>query len=118
MQVPVRADELDLHVAQAAQASGDARNVVGDDAGVADEHHIGRELVAVVLQESIKVVAADFFLALHDELEVDGLLAGLDHGLEGLDVHEHLALVVAGAAGEDGTLGMQLRFADDGFEGW
>ena len=62
------------------------------------------------------MVAADLLLALDDEFEVDRLVSGLDHRLEGLDVHEHLALVVTRTPGKDGALGMQFRLADDRLE--
>ncbi len=49
--------------------------------------------------EVIEVDAADFFLSLDEEPDVERQAAGLLHvGLDRLDVHEHLALVVGRAA--------------------
>ncbi len=48
--------------------------------------------------------AADFLLSFDDEGEVAGEFgAGLEPGLDGLEVGEVLAFIVAGAAAEEGT---------------
>ena len=116
MQVAVGAGDLHLGVAEAAQAGGDAGNVVGDDARVTDQDHIGREQLFILHEEILQVVTADFLFPFDDELQVDRLLARLHHGLQRLDVHEHLALVITGTPGKNGPFRMQLRLADDRLE--
>ena len=55
-----------------------------------------------VADEVVEVHAADFFFALDEELDVERQAAGLlQVRLDRLDVHEHLALVVGGAARVD-----------------
>ena len=59
----------------------------------------------------VEVHRADFFLAFDDELDVHGQRARLlQVRLDGLEVHEHLALVVRRPAGVD------LAVADGRFE--
>ena len=61
--------------------------------------------------------AADFLLALEDELDVVAELPGAEQVLEGLDVHEQLALVVIGPAGIDGLLPRRGVRRDDRLKG-
>ena len=60
------------------------------------------ELVLVLAHELVEVLAADFLLALDEDLDVDRQRPGLlQPGLDGLEVHEDLALVVGRAARVD-----------------
>ena len=116
MQVAVRSHDLDLHIAQSTEASGDAGDVVGDDAGIADQHNIGGQALLVLFEEFVQVVRAHFFFSFNHELEVDRLVSGLYHRLQSLDMHEHLTFVIACAAGEDGPFWMQLSLANHRLE--
>ena len=60
---------------------------------------------------------SNFLLALNHELDVARNLVGGHHGFKRLHVHEELPFVVAGAACENGALGMQLRLLDHRLEG-
>ena len=78
--------------------------------------HVRGEKLLVLDQEFLQMIAADFFLPFDDELEVDRLVPCLHHGLEGLDVHEHLSFVVARSTGKNGALRVQLGLANDRLE--
>ena len=112
VQVPVWAHHFDFHIAQATEACSDAGDVVGDDAGVAHQHHVGCQALLVLLQEFVEVIRPHFLFALNDKLEVHRLVAGVDHGLQGLHMHEHLSLVVARTPRENRPFWVQLRLAD------
>ena len=75
------------------------------------------EFLFVLFAEGRQVFGAHFFFSLDHKLDVAGQGLGLHHGLEGLEVHVHLTLVVAGAPRKDGAFGVPLGFFDDGVEG-
>jgi hypothetical protein len=110
VQVFVRASHFHFHVAQAAQAHRDARGVVVNDAGVGNQHHIAGEFFLVVEAEFFQVFGTHFFLAFDHKFDVARQVVGFRHHFKSLDVHEHLAFVVAGTAGENGALWVVLVF--------
>ena len=102
MEVALRAAQIDLEVRQPAQAVADRRDAAVEHRRVRDHHDVGRELLLVRAHELVEVRAAHFLFALDEELDVDRQAPVLlDVRLDGLDVHEHLALVVGGAARVD-----------------
>ncbi len=113
VQVGAGAAGLDLGVDHAAQADAERGQVGREHLGVGDEGDVGLQLVAVLADELGDSLAADLFLAFEDDADVDGELAaaGDEQGLEGFDVHPHLALVVDGAAG------VEIAVALGGLEG-
>ena len=117
MQVAIGARDLDLDVAQTAQAHRDRGDVVGDDAGVADEHDVRGDFFSVGLKESIQVFGTYLFFAFDHELDIAMECIALHHGFQGLDVHEKLSLVVARPAGENGALWVDVGFFDHRLKG-
>lgn len=107
-----------FHVAQSAQAYRNGGCIAVDDAGIGDEYDIALEHISVVSYKWFEVFGAYFFFAFDDALDIAGQFTGGIHSFQHLDVHVDLALVVAGSAGEDGSLGMDVRRFDHGFEGW
>ena len=98
----LRAGEPQFVIGDAAQAVGDRRLAGGELAGVADDDHVAGQLFLVARDERIEILAADFFFAFDQELELHRQPAGgLQPRLGPFDVREHLALVVGGAAGVD-----------------
>jgi hypothetical protein len=89
---------VDLAVREAAQAVGDRRGLLVHHRGVGDDDHVALQEVLVRRDERLEVPRADLFLALEEELDVDGARArGLQVRLEGVDVDDELPLVVARA---------------------
>ena len=116
VQVPVGAGDFHFHVAQTAESRGDGRHVVGNDARVAHQHHVGGQAFLVLAQKILQVDRAHLLFSFNHELDVARDLVGGHHGFKRFDVHEELAFVVAGATSEDGALGMQLRLLDHRLE--
>ena len=102
MQIALRAAEIDLAVDEAAQPVANRRDAAIEHRRIRDHDDVGAELALVGLDEVVEVRRADFFLAFEDDLHVDRQLAGLlQVRLDGLEVHEHLALVVGRSARVD-----------------
>ena len=102
MQVRLRASEVDLKVDEAAQAVADRRHPAIEHRRIRDDDDIRLELVLVLFDEGVEVRRADLFLAFENDLDVHGKPAVLlQVRFDGLEVHEHLALVVGGAARVD-----------------
>ena len=80
MQVAVGACDLDLDVAQTTQAHRDGRDVISDDAGVADEHNVRGDFLPVGLEECIQVFGTYLFFAFDHELNVAVEGIALHHG--------------------------------------
>ena len=100
MQVAVGPLHVELEVGQPLQAVGDGRHARGELAGVGDDGVVAGQPVGVLGHVGLEVDPADLFLTLDQELDVDGERPGrLEPGLGRLQVGEHLALVVGGAAG-------------------
>ena len=89
-----------LEVGQTFEAVGDRGHAGGELAGVGDDRVIAAELRRVRRDVGFQVRAADLFLAFDQELDVHRqAAAGLEPGFGGLEVGEHLPLVVGRAAG-------------------
>ena len=102
MQIGVAAFQLDLAVHEAAQAVTDRRHAAGEHRRVGDHDDVGFERVLVRDDEVVEVRAADLFLALENDPDVHRQPAVLlQVRLDGLEVHEDLALVVGRAARVD-----------------
>ena len=100
VEVAVRAGHAKLEVGQAAQAVVDGRDAGGELVAVANHHAVAGQPVGVLAKVLLQGVAADLLLALDEELQVQGQAAlDGDPGLGALQVGEHLAFVVGGAAG-------------------
>ena len=112
VQVVVGTGDLHFPIAEAAQAAGDAGGVLCYHACVADQDDVGAQQLLVLLAEAVEAATAYLLLALEHEFDVAGQLAGLDHELESLGLHEALAFVVVGSAGPN------LVVLDDGLEGF
>ena len=93
----------DLPVGDAAQAVADGRRaVVVERVAVGDDADVGLQQVGVLVDERLDRLRADLLVALEEEAQVDRQPpGGLHPGLDRLEVHEQLALVVAGAARVD-----------------
>ena len=112
MQIALRAAQIDLEVDEAAQAVADRGDAAVEHRRVRDHHDVGGEFVLVGLDEVVEIGGPDFFLALEDDADVHRQAAVLlQMRLDGLEVHEDLALVVGGAARVD------LAVADRRLEG-
>ena len=95
MQVAIGAAHDHFLIDHAAQGRGDGGRVLVPHAGVADEGHVGLQLVLVGLDEFGQELRAVLLRALDQEGDVDRQRAR--HGLPGaagLDEGHHLALVV------------------------
>ena len=71
MQIALRAAQVDLKIREAAQAVADRRNAAIEHRRVGDDDDVGREFLLVRSHEVVEVDAADFFLALDEELDVE-----------------------------------------------
>ena len=90
---------------ETAQAVADRRNAAREHRRVRDDDDVGGELGFVGANEVVEVDAADFLFALEDELHVHRQPAVLFQvRLDGLQVHEHLTLVVGRSARVDLTV--------------
>ncbi len=95
MQVHLRARHFHLERGHAAQTVAERRHAARDHAGVGDDRHIAFERVAIILQKPWQVVAANLFLALDDEVQVNGQIAAFfERLLDAENVREDLAFVV------------------------
>ena len=102
MQVLVGAGDRDLLAQQAAQAGGDRRHPIGEEAGVADQRELGAQLLGILLQEGDERGRARFLLALEEQGQLAGKLpVHRLPGAAGLDEGHQLPLVVGGAARAD-----------------
>ena len=104
VEVLVRAGDGHFQIGEAAHAAVDGRDLLGDHRGVGHEDDIGLQEFLVLLRPGGQRRTAHFLFALEDELHVMPQETLLEQELEGLQVHEQLALVVVRAAGVDGFL--------------
>ena len=112
MEILGRSGDLDLGVEDAAQGVAQRGLVGGEHGGVAHQDHVGVQLLPAFAQEDGQALAPGLLLALDHDLEVDGELAvDLHVGLDRLEVHVDLSLVVHGAAR------VELAVAHNGLEG-
>jgi hypothetical protein len=112
VQIGVRARDVDLEVRQAAQAVTDRRDAAIEHRRIGDHHDAGLQRLAVLAHEVVEMRRADFLFALDEHLDVHRKRSGLTQpGLDGLEVHEDLALVIGAAARVD------LAVAHRGLEG-
>ena len=112
MQIAFRPAEIDLAIHEAAQPVTNRRDAAIEHRRIRDDDDVSRKLALVGLDEVIEVRRTDFFLAFEDDLHVDWQLAGLlQVGLDGLEMHEHLTLVVGRSAR------VNLAVADGGLKG-
>jgi len=99
VQVGRGAGDFHFKIAQPPQAVADRRDPLAQHGGVAHQQAVASEQVLLPMDEFVNVLAAHFLLAFDDELDVHRQLAlHLHERLEGLEVHEHLSLVVHHAA--------------------
>ena len=102
MEVALRAAQIDLAVDEAAEPIADRRHAAIEHRRIRDHDDVGGELALMGLDEVVEVGGADLLFALEDDLHVDRELAGLlQVRLDGLEVHEHLSLVVGRSARVD-----------------
>ncbi len=118
MQVPVGAAHDHLLIHHAAQGRRDGGRVLVPHAGVADERHVGLQLVLVGLDEFRQEFRTVLLGALDQERDVDRQRSGHRFpGPAGLHEGQHLALVVGGppradhlpAIGQGRHLGLEGR---------
>ena len=98
VQIAVGSRNGHLYIAQAPQAASDRRHVPAEHAGIRNENHIGTKELLVPGAPCRNARRADLFLSLDHELDVARQLAGRNHRLQRLDMHERLPLVVVGPA--------------------
>ena len=95
----LRQDRRAVEVGEAAQPVADRRHAAIEHGRIGDHDNVSAQIGFVIADEIVEVRAADFFFAFDEELDVAGKAARLFQvGLDRLDVHEHLALVVRGTA--------------------
>ena len=95
-----RAD-LDLHVGHAAHAEDQRWPARGEHHGVADDHVIGAQLLAMRRDPRREVGRADLLFTLEEQDQVDRQTGGLQRRFGGGDLEHDLGLVVRGAAGHE-----------------
>ena len=111
MEVALGPAQIELAIDEAAQPVADRRHAAVEHRRIGDHHDVGGELGLMGLDEVVEVGGPDFLLAFEDDLHVDRELPGLlQVRLDGLEVHEDLALVVGRAARVD------LAVANGGFK--
>ena len=111
VEIALGAAQIDLEVDEAAQAVADRGNAAVEHRRVRDHDDVGGQFVLVGLDEVVEIGGTDLFLTLEDDADVHRQAAVLlQMRLDGLEVHEDLALVVGGAARVD------LAVADRGLE--
>src|SRR5205814_180439 len=104
VQIARRAVCFDFHRTDAAQRVGQRRVFQVRNAGVGNDDGVAAEFGTVVYQKRRQAFAADFLFALDNKRQVAGQLRSrLQIRLDGFEVSEVLAFVVAGAAGEEGA---------------
>ena len=102
MEIAFRAAQIDLVIHEPAKAVANRRNLAREHRRVRDHDDIGREQRLVLPDELVEVQASDLFFSFEKHLDVQRKAAGLLHvGLDRLEVHEDLSLVVGGAARVD-----------------
>jgi hypothetical protein len=105
MEIAVRSPGTQLDVQHAADAESDLRIAIVGDRTVGHVNEVGCEQFAVGDDGIMEVGTAGFFLALDQELDVDGERACCVHpGTDRRDVAEMLGLVVGDTTGIDATL--------------
>ena len=102
VEIARRSLRFHFHVHQAAQADAESGYAVSEQFGIGDQRHVGFQFLRMFGNVLGDRLAADFLLALNQELHIERKCAmhGLQ-GFDGLDVHVHLTLVIAGATGID-----------------
>ncbi len=112
MQIARRTGGFDFHIDQAAQSYAEGGKPFGVKRGVGNERDVGLQLGRIFCDITGDGSAADFLFAFDQELEIHRERAVYRaQGLDGLDVHVHLAFVVGGSAGVD------VAVAHGGLEG-
>lgn len=107
-----RAVDVDFSVDEAAEAGAEGGEAGSEHFGIADDSGVGGEFFDVGGDVGFDVLAAGFFFAFDEDLDVAGEAAvAFDQPTERGEEDEGLAFVVAGAAGVD------VVVFDDGFEG-
>ena len=104
VQVLVRACDLDFHVADAAHAAIDGRNLLVEHRSVRDQDDVAGKQALVRLDPFREGGGAHLFLTFKNEFDVVPELPGAHQILKSLDMHERLALVVVCPAGVDGAV--------------
>ena len=102
VQIARRALRFDLHRADAAQGVGQRRMFQVRDAGVGNHDGVTTEFIAVFPQKRRETLAANFLLTFDDKGQVAAQRrVRFQVRLDGFEVGEVLAFVIAGAAGEE-----------------
>ena len=105
MQVATRTVHEHFEVGDAPESGADRRDIDSQHSSVAYDHRITCQPIGRGSQERLQVDASDFFLTFEAQLHVHRHPeTALDSGLERLDVHQDLALVVVRAACVDAAV--------------
>ena len=111
MHVALAAAQIDLAIDETAKPVANRRHAAVEHRRIRDDDEVGAKLLLVRADEIVEVDAAHLFFAFEEELDVHRQAAVLfQMRLDGLEVHEHLALVVGRAAR------VELAVADGGLE--
>ena len=117
MQIAIRSRDLYFHIAQPAKPGGNARRIVGQHSRIADQNNIAGQFFTVLLHEPFQALGTHFFFTFDHEFDVTRQFTRFHQGFKSLHLHIHLTLVIAGTAGENGSLRVQVRLLDDRFKG-
>src|SRR5690349_24996643 len=102
MKVTFRAAEIYLVVDQPTKAVANRRNLTREHRRVRNHDDVGRKQRRVLPDELVEMQASDLFFPFEKDLDVQRQASGLLHvGLDRLEVHEDLPLVVGGASRVD-----------------
>ena len=100
VQIAVGPLDQDLEVRQSLEAVGDRGDPRRELAGVGDDGIIALQPLVVLAHVGFEAGPPDFFLTLDQDLDIDRQRARcLEPRLDGLQMSEHLALVVGGSPG-------------------
>ena len=102
--------ERDLEPAEPAARHGERRLVDAPHRAIGRDDGVSREQRLVLADEGVEVAAADLFLALEHELDVDGQTTrGREERLGHGDRNQHRPLVVGDAAGVEAAVAHRRR---------
>ena len=102
MQIHFRTSDLDFEGRYAAQAVAESWRPARDHSRIGNYRHVAFQCIAIFLQKTAEVNAANFFLAFDHQMQIHRQVGILfDRLLDTDDVRKNLTLVVRRAAGED-----------------
>src|SRR5439155_13518373 len=102
MQIHFRTSDLDFEGRYAAEAIAEGWRSARNHSGIGNYRYIAFQSIAIFLQKTAEVNAANFFLAFDNQMQIHRQVAALfDRLLDTDDVRKNLTLVVRRAARKD-----------------